>query len=75
MKVQRAAFSPVPPRPRGRPSLAPAVRQLPACTVPAPVHAALEAEAKRRDVSMAALVREALFFHRKNRQTDDGSAS
>ena len=52
----------------GRPRLAPEVSQLPATTVPVPVHDAVIREAARRDVSVAQVVREAIVFHLKTRQ-------
>jgi hypothetical protein len=51
---------------RGRPPLAPSVSQLPACTVPTPVHDAVIRESIRRDVSVARVVRDALISHLKN---------
>lgn len=51
---------------RGRPRIAADVSQLPACTVPALMHDALAREALYRDVSVAQVIRDALFFHLKN---------
>lgn len=50
---------------RGRPPIADSVSQLPATTVPTTLHDAASREALRRDVSLAQIVREALFFHLK----------
>lgn len=51
---------------RGRPSIAVDVSQLPATTVPTSLHDAAIREALRRDVSVAQVVREAMFFHLRN---------
>jgi hypothetical protein len=55
-----------PVRRRGRPSVALVVSQLPATTVPAGWHDAVAREAIRRDVSVAQVVRDAVFSHLKN---------
>lgn len=54
---------------RGRPRIALQVSQMPAVTVPALIHDAYTREALRRDVSVAEVVREALFSHLKTVQT------
>lgn len=61
-------------KPRGRPPIAPSVSQLPACVVPTPLHDAIIREASLRDVSVAHVVREALFFHLKNTRLSEKSA-
>lgn len=55
-------------RRRGRPPIAASVSQLPAVTLPTHLHDAAIHEASRRGVPVAQVVREALFFHLKNRQ-------
>ncbi len=55
------------PRTRGRPAIAEHTSQLPATTVPSPMHDAAIREALRRDVSVAQVVRDALFDHLNNR--------
>jgi predicted HicB family RNase H-like nuclease len=55
--------------PIGRPPLAAQVSQLPATRVPAAVHDAVIREALQRDVSVAAVVREAITAHLHTRGT------
>lgn len=55
---------------RGRPPIAPHTSQIPATTVPASWHDAVAREAVARDVPVAQVVREAIFCHLKNRQTE-----
>jgi hypothetical protein len=58
----------------GRPRVAAEVSMLPACTVATSIHDAACAEALRRDVSVARVVRDALFFYLKTRQQQTTSA-
>lgn len=53
-------------RRRGRPRIAVCVSQLPACAVSTAVHDAVALEAIRRGVSVAHVIRDALFSHLKN---------
>lgn len=50
---------------RGRPPISIERSQLPACTVPTSVHDAAIREALQRGVSVAQVVRDALFSHLK----------
>lgn len=61
-------------RPRGRPRIASAVSQIPACIVPAYLHDAIAKEALVRRVSVAQVVRDALFSHLKNIDSDSRAA-
>lgn len=51
---------------RGRPPMAPVVSQLPATTVPAPVHDAAVHLAAQRGQPVAEVVREAVISHLKS---------
>jgi hypothetical protein len=53
-------------RRRGRPRIAVSVSRLPACTVPTALHDALSRKALRLGVSVAQVMRDALFFDLKN---------
>lgn len=54
---------------RGRPRLANNNSQIPAIRVPTALHDAVVIEALERDVSVAQVVREAIFLHLKNRRS------
>lgn len=56
----------------GRPRMAASTSQLPATTVPTPVHDAVARVAVRNGVSVASVIRDAIVSHLKNRQDSTG---